>query len=70
MHYHKFHYSRAKNIGAYFNNFSIAGHSVDSFFAPMYGASKFAVTALTEALRKELLAKNSNIRITVSIVDQ
>jgi NADP+-dependent farnesol dehydrogenase len=31
----------------------------------MYSASKFAVTALTETLRQELVALNSKIRITV-----
>jgi short-subunit dehydrogenase len=32
----------------------------------MYGASKHAVTALTEALRKELEERKSKIRVTVS----
>jgi NAD(P)-dependent dehydrogenase (short-subunit alcohol dehydrogenase family) len=44
---------------------SIVGHEVIHGFA-MYGASKHAVTALTEALRKELEERKSKIRVTVS----
>jgi short-subunit dehydrogenase len=35
----------------------------------MYGASKHAVTALAEALRKELEERQSKIRVTVSTQD-
>jgi len=40
---------------------SLSGHRVTS---PFYSATKFAVTALTEGLRRELRANNSKIRIT------
>ena len=45
--------------------FSMSGHRVSSL--PFYAATKFAVTALTEGLRKELRDINSNIKITVSL---
>lgn len=51
--------------------FSIAGHydlSAPGFH--MYSASKHAVTALTEGLRKELVSQNSKIRVTVSATHQ
>lgn len=41
---------------------SMSGHRVPS--SGMYSASKFAVRALTEGLRKELRADNSHIRIS------
>jgi NAD(P)-dependent dehydrogenase (short-subunit alcohol dehydrogenase family) len=45
--------------------FSRLGHIViDEFF--MYCATKHAVTALTEGLRRELVKQNSKIRVTVS----
>jgi NADP+-dependent farnesol dehydrogenase len=46
---------------------SIAGHvvhNVPSF--SVYPASKFAVTALTESLRLELVQQKSRIKVTVS----
>jgi short-subunit dehydrogenase len=49
--------------------FSIAGHyDVSAPGFHMYSASKHAVTALTEGLRKELVNRHSNIRVTVSTV--
>lgn len=46
---------------------SIAGHKVISADMPtnVYSASKFGVTALTEALRLELNNANSKIKVTV-----
>lgn len=45
---------------------SIAGHKVTPLTKTnMYSASKFAVTAITETLRQELIALNSKIRVTV-----
>lgn len=43
---------------------SICGHDVLLYTSPMYTATKFAVTALTQALRKQLAAKKSKIRVT------
>jgi short-subunit dehydrogenase len=49
--------------------FSIAGHyDVSAPGFHMYSATKHAVTALTEGLRKELVSQHSNIRVTVSVV--
>jgi NAD(P)-dependent dehydrogenase (short-subunit alcohol dehydrogenase family) len=46
--------------------FSVVGHKlIDTFF--MYSASKHAVTALTEGLRRALVKQNSKIRVTVSV---
>ena len=47
-------------------NCSISGHRAVGSFNLFYAASKFAVTALTEGLRKELRELKSNIKITVS----
>ena len=41
---------------------SVNGHIVGRL--PMYSASKFAVTALTEGLRRELREEKSHIRST------
>lgn len=48
---------------------SVAGHKVPCYpKLNIYPASKHAVTALTETLRRELNDINSRIRVTVSIV--
>jgi NADP-dependent 3-hydroxy acid dehydrogenase YdfG len=43
---------------------SMAGHRVPGVDSGMYAATKFAVRALTEALRQELRARKSPIRVT------
>ena len=43
---------------------SVSGHRVASHATSVYAASKFAVTALTETLRQELVAQGSKIKIT------
>ncbi|XP_023312927.1 farnesol dehydrogenase-like, partial [Anoplophora glabripennis] len=44
---------------------SVSGHQVSSLpFLNVYPASKYAVTALTETLRKELVAIKSKIKIS------
>ena len=48
--------------GHFVNINSVCGHRV--FRIPFYSATKFAVTALTEGLRRELRDKNSHIRCT------
>lgn len=49
---------------------SLLGHKVCNIpFLSMYGASKYAVTALTETLRNELNSIGSKIKITVSSLD-
>lgn len=48
--------------GHIINICSIAGHTV--YAKPTYSATKFAVRALTEGLRRELIAAGSHIRST------
>lgn len=48
-------------------SFSMSGHRLvtstkNTFF---YGATKFAVTALTEGIRRELRQINSDVKVTV-----
>ncbi|XP_046748681.1 farnesol dehydrogenase-like [Diprion similis] len=52
--------------GHIFNINSILGHHifVHSNFYSLYPSSKFAVTAMTEVARKELIQKNTKIKIT------
>jgi NADP-dependent 3-hydroxy acid dehydrogenase YdfG len=48
---------------------SIAGHyDVSAPGFHMYSATKHAVTALTEGLRRELVTQHTNIRVTVSTI--
>ena len=44
----------------------MSGHRLTDPAINMYAASKFAVNALTEGLRRELRQAETNIRITVS----
>ena len=48
--------------GHFVNINSMSGHRIVGL--PFYSATKFAVTALTEGLRRELRAKKSQIRCT------
>lgn len=55
--------------GIIINVNSIFGHNIASKFPlSVYGASKFAVTALTKILKNELNNIQSRIKVTVSIL--
>ncbi|HHP7243544.1 MAG TPA: SDR family NAD(P)-dependent oxidoreductase [Elainellaceae cyanobacterium] len=43
---------------------SLSGHRIPGAGSPFYGATKFAVRALTEGLRQELRAANSHIKVS------
>jgi hypothetical protein len=53
-----------------FYTHSMAGHMPAREHYAMYFATKYAVTALTEGLRRELVKLNTKIRVTVSICVQ
>ncbi|MCH4009810.1 SDR family oxidoreductase [Companilactobacillus sp.] len=55
---------RKQKFGQIINIASVAGHAV-SIGSSVYSATKFAVRAISEGLRKEEAAAKSNIRITV-----
>uniref|UniRef100_A0A1B6DZK4 Dehydrogenase/reductase SDR family member 11 n=1 Tax=Clastoptera arizonana TaxID=38151 RepID=A0A1B6DZK4_9HEMI len=57
---------KSKNLqdGIIININSISGHRVVSRYFPMYTASKFAMTAMSECLKRELSASGSKIRVT------
>jgi short-subunit dehydrogenase len=46
---------------------SVLGHEPPKDWYAMHTATKHAVTALTEGLRRELVKQNSKIRVTVSL---
>lgn len=61
--------NKSGDYGLIVNVNSVVGHNVpvSGFSMNIYPASKFAVTALTESLRQELIyADNKKIRVTVS----
>jgi len=45
---------------------SMSGHRIVSSKVHFYSATKYAVTALTEGIRRELRELNSPVKITVS----
>lgn len=53
----------SKSRGHIINISSLSGHRLASE-AGMYEATKFAVTAITESLRRELLSTNGRIKVT------
>ncbi|XP_065903859.1 dehydrogenase/reductase SDR family member 11-like [Dysidea avara] len=58
---------RERNVDdghVFFINSTVGHHPIASFGASFYSGTKFAVTALTEGLRKELRDIKSNIKIT------
>ena len=55
---------RRKSAGHVVHVASMASHRVPSPESGVYSATKFAVRALTEALRQELRARDSPIRVT------
>lgn len=62
---------KSDDYGMIININSIAGHvvSYSEFSLNMYPATKFAVTALTESIRQELVTANNNkVRVTVSLI--
>lgn len=59
---------KANNINGHIIHMnSILGHSINTPRVNVYPASKFAVTALTEVLRQELMSFESKIKITVNL---
>ena len=54
--------SSGVDAGHVINVNSMSGHRIVGL--PMYSATKFAVTALTEGLRRELRQANTHIRST------
>lgn len=62
--------SKSNDFGLIININSVCGHFIPhlDFSFNVYGATKFAVTALTETIRQELFRSgNRKVRIAVSI---